>query len=127
MKIKILCGVIGILIFIWAGSVLAQSESQTNNLAKEAKTIFDSAKSKDDYQRAVQKYEEALKINEKVKSEKGIGLCSYQLGVIQFKLGQYQRELEYYEKSLAIKQEIGDVQREGIRLNDFAGVTAMSD
>ena len=49
MKIKILCGVVGILIFIWAGSVLAQSESQASNLAKEAKTIFDSAKSKDDY------------------------------------------------------------------------------
>ena len=50
MKTKILCGVIGILVFVWAGAVLAQSENEAINLAKEAKTILDSAKSKEDYQ-----------------------------------------------------------------------------
>ena len=39
--------------------VLAQSGNEAINLAKEAKTILDKAKSKDDYQRAAQKYEEA--------------------------------------------------------------------
>ena len=122
MKIKILCGVIGILVVVWTGSVLAQSENEASNLAKEAKTIIDSAKSKDDYQRAAQKYEEALKINEKVKSEKGIGLCSYQLGVIQSRLGQYQKSLEYYEKSLAINKKVGNVSAEASTLGAIGSV-----
>ncbi len=62
MKARILCGLIGILITLWAGAVLAQSESQAIKLTKEANIILDNAKSKDDYQRAAQKYEEALKI-----------------------------------------------------------------
>ena len=91
MKAKILYGVIGLLIVVWAGAVLAQSENQAINLAKEGKTIFDNAKSKDDYQRAAQKYEEALRISERVKSDRQIGVCSYQLGVIQLNVGQYQK------------------------------------
>ncbi len=122
MKVKILCGVLGILIVVWANSVLAQSESQAADLAKEAKTILDSAKSKDDYQRAAQKYEEALKIFERVKSDKGIGHCSNQLGFIQSRLGQYQKALELYEKSLAIRQKLGDVKGEGVTLNNIGQV-----
>ncbi len=75
MKTKILGGVVGILVVLWAGAVLAQSESQAINLANEAKTILDRAKSKEDYQRAAQKYEEALKISQRVKSDKLTGIC----------------------------------------------------
>ena len=122
MKVKILCGVVGILVVSWAVPVLAQSEKQAINLANEAKTILDNAKSKDDYQRAAQKYEEALKICERVKSDKGIGLCSNQLGFIQFSLGQHQKALEYYEKSLAIRKKIGDVSGEGTTLSNIGMV-----
>jgi tetratricopeptide (TPR) repeat protein len=119
MKIKMLCGVAAILVVVWAGVVLAQSENEAISLANEAKTIFDSAKSKEDYQRAAQKYEEALKINERVKSDKGIGLCSYQLGRIQFRLGQYQKALEYYEQSLAISKKVGNTTGEAASLSNI--------
>ena len=115
-------GLSGFSIVVWAGAVLAQSENEAINLAKEAKTILDSAKSKDDYQRAAQKYEEALKISERVKSDKGTGICSYQLGVIQSRLGQYQKSLEYYEQSLAIRKKIGNVKGEGANLNNIGVV-----
>ena len=41
MKAKILCVFVGILIALWANSVLAQSESQAISLAKEAKAILE--------------------------------------------------------------------------------------
>ena len=122
MKARILCGVIGILLVVCAGTALAQSESQAVNLTKEAKTILDSAKSKDDYQRAAQKYEEALKIFERVKLDKWTCHCSNQLGDIQFGLGQYQKALEYYEKSLAIMKQVGDVKGEGVTLKNIGQV-----
>ena len=122
MKTKILGVFVLILIFLWAGVVFAQAESQAFNLLKEAKTILDGAKSKDDYQRAAQKYEEALKIFEEIKLDKGIGHCSYQLGVICFRLGQYQKSLEFYEKSLAIERKLGDVKGEGFTLNNIGQV-----
>ena len=122
MGTKKLFGVVGILIFIWAGDVLAQSLNQVVNVAREAKTIFDSAKSKADYQRAAQKYEEALKISERVKSDKWIDICSYQLGAIQSKLEHYQKSLEYYEKSLAISRKTKDMEGEGKTLGNIGGV-----
>ena len=35
-------------------------------------------------------------------------------------LGQYPKALEYFEKSLAIRQKLGDVQGEGVTLNNIA-------
>ncbi len=119
MKTKILCGIIGILIVLWVGEVLGQSESQAIKLAKEAKTICDKAKSKEDYQRAAQKYEEALKISERVKSDKWIAHCSFELGVIQNSLGHYKRSIDYYEQSVAASKKLGDVKSEGTYLNNI--------
>jgi hypothetical protein len=56
MKAKTLCGFVWILIVFWTGAVLAQTENEDINLAKEAKTILDNAKSKKDYLREAQKY-----------------------------------------------------------------------
>jgi tetratricopeptide (TPR) repeat protein len=122
MKIKILCGVVGILLFVWAGAVLAQTENQAFNLIKEGQTILDSVKSKDDYQRAVQKFEEALKIGEKVKSDKLIGIYFNQLGIIQSRFGHYQKALEYYEKSLAISKKIGNLKEQGTTRGNIGAV-----
>ena len=55
MKIKILCWVFGILLFVWAGAVLPQTEDEAISLAKEAQTHVQMAKSKDDYQHAAKK------------------------------------------------------------------------
>ncbi len=122
MKAKILCSVIGILIVFWACAVLAQYENQAMNLAKEAQTILDGAKSKDDYQRAAQKYEEALKILQRLKSDGPTGFCYNQLGVIQLSLGQYHKALDYLETSLAIRKKIGDVGGEGVTLSNIGEV-----
>ena len=122
MKIKILCGFVWIFLVLWAGVVLAQTESQGISLAKEALTIADSAKSKEDYQRAAQKFEEAMKIGERVKSDKLTGFCSNGLGVIQLRLGQYHKALEYYEQSLAINKKTGNVKGEGQNLCNIGGV-----
>ncbi|MFA6222221.1 MAG: tetratricopeptide repeat protein [Desulfomonilaceae bacterium] len=122
MNTKILYGIVGILIVLWTGLVLAQSESQAINLAKEGNTILDSAKSKEDYLRAAQKYEEALEICQTVKSDKWTGRYYNQLGNIQKRLGQNQKALEYFEKALAINQKTGDVESEGSALNNIGFV-----
>jgi hypothetical protein len=48
MKTRILRVFVGILLVLWAGMVLAQSENQVIALAKEAEAILGNAKSKDD-------------------------------------------------------------------------------
>ena len=122
MKAKTLFGFLGILILLLTGAVLAQSESQAISLANEAKTILDSAKSKDDYHRGAQKYEAALKIFQRVKSDKGTDICSNELGIIQYRLGQYQKALDYFEQSLVIRKKIGDIKGEGLSLNNIAAI-----
>ena len=116
MNTKILCGVIAILVLVWVGEVLAQSQNKAVNLYKKANIILNSAKSREDYQRAAQKYEEALKIFQRVKSDAWAANCLNQLGVIQDNLDQYHKALEYYEQSLAIYRKIGGVKEEGTSL-----------
>jgi tetratricopeptide (TPR) repeat protein len=122
MKTKILFAFVSILLALWAGTVLAQTENEAISLAKEAKTILDSAKTKDDYQRAAQKYEEALQISESVKSDKLTGICLNGLGVIQNRLGNYQKSLEYYQQSLAISKKIGNARGESANLLNIGWV-----
>ena len=41
------------------------------------------------------------------------------IGRVYHGLGQYQKALEYFEKSLAIRQKLGDVEGEGVTLNNI--------
>jgi tetratricopeptide (TPR) repeat protein len=122
MKSTTLCGVVGILIVLFAGPLFAQSENQATNLANQARTILDNAKSKEDLEQAAHRYEEALKIFQRVKSSKWIGHCSNQLGLIQSRLGQYKKSLEYFEQSVAISRKIGDEKNEAPTLDNIGGV-----
>ncbi len=119
MKIKLFGKLIGMLIVFWSAAVMGHSESEAVRMTHEAKNIFDKAISREDYQRADRKYEEALRIFQTLKSEDGLYYCYVSRGLIQRKLGDYQRALEHYEKALALSQRIGDTKREAITLRDI--------
>ncbi len=79
------------------------------------------ARSNDDLKAAVAKYEEALKIYQRVGDAKNSGVVYSSLGTVYWGWGQYQKALEYYEKSLDIARRSGDAKTEGAVLM-FLGI-----
>jgi tetratricopeptide (TPR) repeat protein len=80
------------------------------------------AKSKDDFMKAQDKFEQALRIFQRINSEKGSAYSWAQMGVINLSQGQYAKALEYYEKSLPISRMIGDVNAQGVTLNNIGAI-----
>jgi len=100
----------------------AQSVQQGWALINEAGALEDRAKSRDDLERAQAKYQQALRICGRAKSDKCIGHASVQIGHIYERLGQYPKALECFEKSLAIARGIGDTELEEVALNNIGRV-----
>ena len=94
----------------------AQTEQQGFTINREAIELQAKARSKQDMENALKKFEEALRIFEKVGSSKGEGLTLNNIGLMYKNLGQYDKAVEYHEKSLDITRKIGDVKQEGMTL-----------
>ena len=100
----------------------AQSEKQGIAIFNEAKDLYGKARSKEDREKALMKYQQALEIFRKARSDKWQGVCLNQLGFVYHNFGHYSKALEHYEKSLAICNKVGDVKGEGATLNNIASV-----
>ncbi|MDD3472120.1 MAG: tetratricopeptide repeat protein [Syntrophaceae bacterium] len=111
----ILTILVAITLFVHAGA-WGQSEADGNKLLREGQEFQKKAQSRHDLEKALKKYEEALTVFEKAKSEKGQGTSLHSIGLVYKNLGQYNKALEYYEKSLAVKRKLGDTKGEGIVL-----------
>ncbi len=103
----------------WHVIAFGQSEDAGYRLNREAQEIEKKAQSGADLQKAIIKYEEALKVFEKAKSERGRAIALNNVGSVYDDLGQYSKALEYYEKSLEIRKKTGDVKGEGVSLNNI--------
>ncbi len=97
----------------------AQSRKEAMRQHKEAYALHQKARSNEDLKRAVLKYEEALKIYQKVGDAKNSGLVNNCLGLVHMDWHQYQKAVGYYEKGLGIFRKIGDVKDEGSALNNL--------
>ena len=60
------------------------------------------------YKDAIQSWEQALAIYQKLKDRNGEGISLGNLGNAYYSLGQYLKAIEFFQQSLAIKREIGD-------------------
>jgi len=105
-------------------TVMAQSKAEGIHLFKAADALREKAQTNADLRQAVQKYEQALKIFERVGSKQEIGVTANNLGIVFDDWGQYDKAVEYYEKSLAIKRELKDRKGEGQTLNNLGNVFA---
>ncbi|MGO9117180.1 MAG: tetratricopeptide repeat protein, partial [Desulfomonilaceae bacterium] len=99
-----------------------QSEKQGVAIFNQAKELENKARSRHDLEKAVEKYQEALQIFEKSKSERWKAPTLNNIGLVYYTWGQYPKALECHEKSLAITRKIGNVQGQGVILNNIAGV-----
>ena len=104
--------------------VMGQSKEEGINLFNGAKALQYNTQSGKDLKKAVEKYEQALRIFEAVKFDEGIGWVANNLGNVYLDWGRYDRAVDYYEKSLAIKREMKDRKGEGLTLNNLGLVYA---
>jgi len=61
-------------------------------------------------EKALEYYEESLKIDEELKDKRGKATDLNNIGSVYKQWGKPEKALEYYEESLAIFEELGDVQ-----------------
>ncbi len=80
----------------WAN---AAAESQGWTLFNEAKALSDKATSKEDLERTVTLYLEALSIFEKAQDRKGTAFTHHNLGMIYYNLSQYRQGAATQRKS----------------------------
>jgi tetratricopeptide (TPR) repeat protein len=97
----------------------AQTAQDAVRLYKEGQELYNKAASRGDMEKALQKFEQALSIFQRVGQKKGEAACLNNIGLVYRSWGQYAKALEYYEKSLAITRKIGDVKGEGVTLNNI--------
>ncbi|MGC8659587.1 MAG: CHAT domain-containing tetratricopeptide repeat protein [Desulfomonilaceae bacterium] len=98
--------------------VIAQPAKQGVTLFKQAQDLQTKARSRDDLENALKKYEAALRIFEKAGLNQPEGVILNQIGMVYYSLGQYPKALEYYEKSLKITMKIKDMKSQGRTLNN---------
>lgn len=108
-----------IILIISFGSpmILAQSKDDGMKLFREARALQDKARSNEDLKNAVEKYEQALKIFEKVKFDQGISAAANNMGMLYNDWGQYQKALDYWEKALEFRRKLADVKGQVDTLN----------
>jgi tetratricopeptide (TPR) repeat protein len=91
-------------------------------LFNEALVLRQTAKSNDDLEKAVERYEQAQKIFEKEGDQEKHAATLNNLGAVYWHWGQYDKAVEYYEKSLTICRELKDRKGEGQALNNLGAV-----
>ncbi len=112
-KVYRLFALVVVAMVCFPAGLVAQSKEDAVRLHKEANALRDKARSKEDMKKAVLKYEEALKIYQKVGDAKNSGLVYGRLGTVYRGWSEYQKAEEYYTKELEITRKIGDVKTEG--------------
>jgi tetratricopeptide (TPR) repeat protein len=112
---------ISMLLLIVGQSVgLAQSKEEGLRLFKQASKIHDAARTHEDLQQAVNKFEQALTIFENVGFRKGIGAVANNVGIVYKDRGQYDKAVTYFERALKIRRDLGDRRGEAQTLGNLA-------
>jgi tetratricopeptide (TPR) repeat protein len=99
-----------------------QSKQDAMRLFSEANAQKEKAQTHAELQQAVQKYQQALAIFERVGFKEGIALTAGNLGIIYGHWGQYDKALGQYNKVLEIFTKIGDLENVGKTLGNMGAV-----
>jgi tetratricopeptide (TPR) repeat protein len=102
--------------------VMGQSKEEGIKLFNEGEELRKNAKSDEDVKRSIEKHEKALRIFEKVKFHKGVGVVADNLGRIYYQRRQYPKAVECYERSLTMARKLRDKQVEEKVLNVLGSV-----
>jgi tetratricopeptide (TPR) repeat protein len=94
-------------------SGFAQSEEDALRIHREAQALQEQAKSNEDLKRAAEKFEEAIRIYQRVGEQKDQRAAYCSVGPSYAGWGQNQKAGKYYEKSLAIRRTPGDLTTRG--------------
>ncbi len=92
--------------------VLSNDKEQATALFDEAKKLQEKAQSKEDLQKALNKYEEALKIFSVTGLDEQKGKVLNNIGKIYLTWSKYDTALEFFQKALLVRKQSGD--RKGI-------------
>jgi CHAT domain-containing protein len=74
------------------------------------------------YPKALDYYQQDLKIRKEIGDKRGIGSDLTGIGVVYSHLGNYPKALDYYQQALKIKKEIGDKRGIGMDLGNIGNV-----
>jgi tetratricopeptide (TPR) repeat protein len=100
----------------------AGSAEDATRLKKEAEDLRDKSGSKEDREKAVRKYKQALTIYEKLGDSQGVASVYTGLGILYSYLGQYDEGENHFEKSLSLSRETKDRSGEANALNNLGNV-----
>lgn len=100
-------------------TVYGQSEEAGYKLIREGQEIQQKAQTKDDLERAIRKYEEAARILEARKSQKGLAIALNNIGWVQYNLSQYEPARSNYERSILISRKLGEAKEEANTLSNL--------
>ncbi len=101
---------------------LGQSKADGIRLFKDAVTLHKKARGHTDMQRAMEKYQQALRIFERTGFKEGLGVVANNMGIVYEAWGKYDKAMHLYERSLTIRREIKDRAGEGQTLYNMAAV-----
>lgn len=95
----------------------AQGMDDAYNLCQEGYTLFD----KEDYNGAVEKFSQALKIYKKLNDVKGQATCLAAIGYVNFLLGKFEEAKDSHGQALTLNKVLGDKLLQAGNLNAIAG------
>ena len=120
MKKSLSAAILVVAVILMCGSeVMAQSEEAGHKLIREGQAIQQKAESSADLERAIKKYEEALRIFENRRALKGQAVALNEIGWAQYKLSQYRPARQNFERSIQLSRKLGESREEGNTLSNL--------
>ena len=107
--------------YLWTCCWFAQGEKEGIVIFKEANELRTKARSKEDRERALVKYEQALEIFRGVRS-KWQGSTLNNIALVYEAIGHDHRALGYYEKALDLHKKAGNTKEQATTLANAGGV-----
>jgi tetratricopeptide (TPR) repeat protein len=121
MKRIAICLAVSLVLFI-DSNAQAQSEQQGFVLLKEGINLKNHAQSTQDNETSLTKFNQALKIFDKVGSIKGRTITLGWIGKIYSDTARYPQALNFYEQSLMGLRKLGDISGEADMLDNIGGI-----
>jgi tetratricopeptide (TPR) repeat protein len=93
------------------GNMQRDEDNSTQNRQAEVNRLFQAGIEQyrqGQYEPALQTFQQALVLNQAMRSKAEEARTLHKIGSVYFRVGQYQKALEFYQQALPIRREIGD-------------------
>ena len=99
-----------------------QEKKRGKRLFNEGKALYESARTKDDLDRAAEKFKEAQGIWESIGLKKGVAGAAIWQGKTQLNMGRFDKAMELFQQGLEASTQGGTTQQEGAAVNLMGNV-----